>query len=129
MRSFEVRQIIAIVGYRSRDQRSCGVGYATCTMGRETSERQVKSATRNRWSFPLTNETLRGRAPSSRTLMIAIGVTDSHAFLRQGQQLRGELIRGVCRTFNTKDSRHDYATDRKHTSKEESITPAPRCNN
>lgn len=41
--------------------------------------------------------------------MIAIGVTDGHAFLRQGQQLRGESIRGVCRAFNTvtKDSGHD----------------------
>lgn len=60
--------------------------------------------------------------------MIGIGVTDSRAFLRQGQQLRGErvLVRGVCRAFNTIiiDSRHDCATDRKHASKEESITPA-----
>lgn len=63
--------------------------------------------------------------------MIAIGVTDSHAFLRQGQQLHGKPIRGVYRAFNTvtKDSRHDCAIGRKHASKEESITPAPGCNN
>ena len=77
-----------------------GVSYTICTMRREMSGRQVKSSTRSQ-SFLLIEQDITWLCIIASGIMITIKVTDSHTFLRQGQQLRGEYVRGVRLTFNT----------------------------
>lgn len=94
-----------------------GVSYAICTMRREMSGRQVKSSTRSQ-SFLLIEQDIAWLCIVASGIIITIKVTDSHTFLRQGQQLRGEYMRGVRLAFNPVtersssncNSHHDHAT-------------------
>lgn len=98
------------IKYRNRDQWSSGVDYATCTTRWKTSERQVKSTTRNRSLFCLSNETLRGRASSSR-IMIAIGVTHSsttRSTIACGPRIWHALL--ACCAFNTEDRSYEFSS-------------------